>query len=98
MFYSDTAPTPPGFHVQSVRPAQAAWFDPLGEFVLPYSNVQESASPDATLLEFLQSTYDAAADTGHWDRELLEQQPSYSCTPAEIRAFEAFEGELNVRR
>jgi len=98
MFYSYTVPTPPEFHVQSVRPAQAGWFDPLGEFVLPYSSVQESVSPDATLLEFLQSTYDAAADTGHWDRELLEQQPSCSCTPAEIRAFEAFEGELNVRR
>ncbi len=44
----------------------------LGEFILPYDAVRSADDPDTTLLEFLQSTYDAAADTAKWDREALE--------------------------
>lgn len=71
-FFSYAYPAPPGFAGAPVRPG-AATFDPqLGEFVLPYDAVRESASPDAMLLEFLQSTYEAAADLGGWDRAALE--------------------------
>jgi hypothetical protein len=44
----------------------------LGEFILPYDAVRMAAEPDQTLLEFLQSTYEAAADAAKWDRDALE--------------------------
>jgi len=53
-------------------PAQA-YFDPnMGEFILPYEAMRRSANPDATLLDFLQSTYEAAANSAKWDRAALE--------------------------
>jgi hypothetical protein len=71
-FYSYCYPTPVGFSAASVRP-QAAVFDAdLGEFLLPYAAVSGSADPDGVLLQFLQSTYEAAADLGDWDRQSLE--------------------------
>jgi len=71
-FFSYAYPAPPGFADAPVRP-KAARYDPaLGEFVLPYDAVRESADPDDTLLDLLQSTYDAAADLGGWDRAGLE--------------------------
>jgi hypothetical protein len=73
VFYSYAYPTPPALAAASVRPAEARWSDDLGEFLLPYQTVRLSACPNATLLEFLQSTYDAAADTAEWDRERLER-------------------------
>jgi hypothetical protein len=55
-----------------VRPP-AAFFEPnLGEFVLPYAAVRSAPDPDATLLEFLQTTYAAAADAAKWDRVSLD--------------------------
>ena len=45
----------------------------LGEFILPYEDLRTSASPDETLLAFLETTYDAAADLAHWDRKALER-------------------------
>jgi hypothetical protein len=72
VFYSYAYPTPAGFSEASVRPHQAGWLADLGEFVLPYDDVRKAASPDDLLLEFLQSTYEAAAETGKWDRETLE--------------------------
>jgi len=72
VFYSYAYPAPPRFAEAAVRP-EAAFFNPdLGEFLLPYDAVRESASPDATLLEFLQTTYEAAADLAEWDRKALE--------------------------
>jgi hypothetical protein len=70
-FYSYAYPEPPGFRD---RPAIAgAWFDKtLGEFILPYDTVRVAADPDAVLLDFLTSTYAAAAEAGAWDRSLLE--------------------------
>jgi len=72
-FYSYAAPEPPGFAEQRVRP-QAAFYHPqMKEFLLMYDDVQSAASPKAALMEFLQSTYDAAADCGKWDRKALER-------------------------
>jgi len=58
VFYSYAYPEPQGFRATNVRPADAAFNSSLGEFILPYEAVRRSASPDATLLEFLQSTYE----------------------------------------
>jgi Family of unknown function (DUF5996) len=72
-FYSYAYPQPQGFGEARVRPAGAFYSKEFGEFILPYDRVRESASPDDTLLEFLQSTYVAAADLAHWDRVALER-------------------------
>jgi len=71
-FYSYAYPVPSGFKDQPVRPAQANFSAALGEFLLPYDAVRTAADPDRTLLEFLQSTYEAAAATANWDRATLE--------------------------
>ena len=73
VFYSYAYPAPPGFAEAAVRPAAAFFSREMGEFLLPYDEVRRSSSPDAMLLEFLQSTYDAAADLGRWDRAKLER-------------------------
>ena len=54
-------------------PAGARWDDDLGEFILPYELVRTADDPDAVLLAFLQSTYDAAATTAAWDRAALDR-------------------------
>jgi hypothetical protein len=72
-FYSYAYPGPDGFADASVRPEAAHWFADLGEFVLPYEAVRKASDPDAALMEFLQSTYDAAADLAQWDRAALER-------------------------
>ena len=72
-FYSYAAPEPSGFAQQHVRPAAAFYHPQLKEFLLMYDDVRSAASPKAALMEFLQSTYDAAADAGHWDRTALER-------------------------
>jgi hypothetical protein len=71
-FYSYVYPAPAGFREAAVRPAAAFYSEALGEFLLPYDAVRTSADPDAALLAFLQSTYEAAALTGNWDRAALE--------------------------
>jgi len=55
-----------------VQPAQASFSKELGEFILPYDAVRMAADPRRTLMSFLQTTYDAAADLGRWDRKALE--------------------------
>ncbi len=69
-FYSYAYPTPGGFGQAAIEPAGALWSPQLGEWVLPYKAVHEAADPDAALMSFLQTTYRAAADLGHWDRGL----------------------------
>jgi hypothetical protein len=71
-FYSYAYPAPKGF--ADARPApDGAYFDQrLGEFLLPYEVVRNSSDPETTLMSFLESTYNAAADLGHWDRDALE--------------------------
>jgi Family of unknown function (DUF5996) len=73
VFYAYAYPDPPGFRDAAVSPDRARWDDDLGEFVLPYETVRSSADPDGLLLEFLQSTYEAAATIADWDRAALER-------------------------
>lgn len=71
-FYSYAYPEPPGFRTAPVRP-DAAFFDAgMGEFLLPYEAVRAADDPDEVLLAFLQSTYEAAANAGGWNRAELE--------------------------
>jgi len=74
-FYSYAYPEPPGFRTAKVGPNAAFFSEALGEFILPYDAVRNAAEPDRTLLEFLQSTYEAAADAAKWDRDALECPP-----------------------
>ncbi len=71
-FYSYAYPEPSGFSQAAAEPDAAFYSKELGEFILPYDAVCTAASPDDCLLEFLQSTYRAAADLGRWDRAALE--------------------------
>jgi Family of unknown function (DUF5996) len=71
-FYSYAYPEPAGFRTTAVRPDAAFFSEALGEFILPYDAVRTAARPDQALLEFLQSTYEAAANAAKWDREALE--------------------------
>jgi hypothetical protein len=72
-FYSYAYPEPAGFADARVQPADAFYSKDLGEFLLPYDAVRKAARPDEVLLAFLESTYDAAADLGKWDRGALER-------------------------
>lgn len=71
-FYSYAYPAPEGFAAASIRPAAAFFSKELGEFILPYDAVRMAADPDQSLMEFLESTYEAAANLGDWDRIALE--------------------------
>ena len=72
-FYSYTAPEPQGFREWAVRPAAARYDATLGEFILMYDDVRNASSPGAALLDFCQSTYEAGATLGKWDRAALER-------------------------
>jgi hypothetical protein len=74
-FYSYAYPEPAGFRATPVRPGAAFFNEALGEFILPYDAVRTAAQPDQALLEFLRSTYEAAANNAKWDREALECAP-----------------------
>jgi hypothetical protein len=82
-FYSYAYPGPEGFAAAKVQPAEAFWSKDLGEFLLPYDAVRKAADPDAALMAFLQSTYDAAADLAKWDRAALECRLG---VPGKVRA------------
>jgi hypothetical protein len=71
-FYSYTVPQPPGMETQPVRPAGAGWNTGLSEFILMYDDVRRAESPEETLYQFLESTYDAGARLARWDRATLE--------------------------
>jgi hypothetical protein len=75
VFYAYAAPEPAGFKEAGVRPAKAIYNPQLNEFLLLYDDVRAAADPKAALLEFLQSTYEAGANLGKWDREALEHTP-----------------------
>jgi hypothetical protein len=72
-FYSYAYPEPAGFSQAPVQPAAAFYSADLHEFILPYDAVRQAESPDQVLLEFLQSTYEAAANLANWDRQSLER-------------------------
>lgn len=76
-FYSYAYPAPPGFAESKVKPGAAFYSKDLGEFILPYDAVRQAASPDDILLEFLQTTYEAAANLGGWDRKALERKVAF---------------------
>lgn len=69
-FYAYAVPKPEGLESQPVNPGE--WNTQLGEFILGYDTVGESASPRQTILDFCQSTYESAANLAHWDRAALE--------------------------
>jgi len=73
-FYSYAAPEPPGFAEQQVRPAAAFYHPLMKEFLLMYDDVRRDDDANAALMDFLQSTYDVAANIGKWDRKALERQ------------------------
>jgi hypothetical protein len=72
-FYAYAYPEPQGFAGAPVQPAGAFYSPDFREFILPYDVVRESADPDETLLEFFQSTYEAAAELARWNRAALER-------------------------
>jgi hypothetical protein len=72
-FYSYAYPEPDGFRAAKIKPSVAYFREELGEYILPYRAVVEAEDPDAYLMEFLQSTYEAAADLAEWDRKALER-------------------------
>ncbi|MFH8368325.1 DUF5996 family protein [Streptomyces sp. NPDC018031] len=75
-FYSYAYPEPDGYADQRVRPAgQARYARENGQYLLPYEAVRTAGDPDRALLEFLHSTYEAAAERGGWDRGMLEDDP-----------------------
>jgi hypothetical protein len=78
-FYSYAYPEPPGFKAAAV-PKGAAYHEQFREFFLPYEVVRKSKDPKGLVMQFLQSTYDAAADLGHWDRQSLEVSPYLSAS------------------
>jgi len=75
VFYSYAYPEPAGFPAAAIGPASAFYSADLHEFILPYEAMRQSSDPDKTLLEFLQSTYSAAANLAKWDRAALERDP-----------------------
>ncbi|PZO73613.1 MAG: N-acetyltransferase [Mesorhizobium amorphae] len=89
-FYAYAYPAPNGFKDASAQPDAAFWHKELGEFVLPYDAVREASDPDAALLAFLVSTYEAAAELGGWDREILECGPG---RPGQVRPPDAGQPE-----
>lgn len=74
MFYAYAAPEPAGFRASKIVPAEAFYSAQIGEFLLSYDAVRNSADPPGMLMQFFQSTYEAAAKLGNWDRAALERQ------------------------
>jgi hypothetical protein len=72
-YYSYTAPPPEGLNQAKVRPEQAYFSNDLGEFLLLYDDVRTAPDPEAALMDFLQSTYEAGANLANWDRASLER-------------------------
>ena len=81
IFYSYAYPEPSGFAEAKIQPAAAFYEPKLREFVLPYDAVRTAEKPDEVLLDFAQSTYDAASTLGRWDRDALQEvKPSLHFT------------------
>jgi hypothetical protein len=73
-FYAYAVPEPQGFRSARVQPSSAGYNDGLGEYILMYKDVRRAPDPKGALLDFLQSTYEAGANLGRWDREALERR------------------------
>lgn len=74
IFYSYAYPAAENFATQKVQPEQAFYSEEMGEFMLKYDDVKNAGNPENTLLDFLQSTYEAASNTSKWDRKKLERK------------------------
>jgi hypothetical protein len=72
-FYAYAYPEPDGFRSRKITPEAAYFSEALGEYILPYEAVRTAEAPDRTLLEFLQTSYESAADLAAWDRSALER-------------------------
>ena len=82
IFYSYAYPEPKGFSEAKIKPEAASYNSQFKEFILPYDAVRAAGSPDEMLLDFAQSTYDAASTLGNWDRAALEEKkPSLHSSP-----------------
>jgi hypothetical protein len=75
LFYAYAYPAPDGFKDYPIQPQEAFYSADMQEFILPYESLRQADNPDAKVLEFLQSTYEAAANLGHWDCTALEYKP-----------------------
>ncbi len=73
-YYCYAAPAPAGLDAATLQPAKATYNTELGEFILKYDDLRAEPSPDEALLQFLESSYDAAANLAHWDRGALERE------------------------
>jgi Family of unknown function (DUF5996) len=73
-FYCYAYPEPQGFAEAAVYPDATYYDQDLGQFILPYDAVRQAQSPDDYLMQYLTSTYEAAADLGHWDRSAVERR------------------------
>ncbi len=80
-FYSYAYPEPAGFAASLVAPAGTFYSNELREFILPYDVVRQAASPDHAVLQFLQTTYEAAANCGAWERNALERRDTAGKAP-----------------
>jgi hypothetical protein len=80
-FYAYVYPEPDGYSTAPVAPAGAFYSSDYHQFLLPYETVRAAPDPDATVLEFLQTTYEAAAETARWDRAALEYLPVVGARP-----------------
>src|SRR6267378_2389128 len=83
-FYSYAYPEPAGFRAAKVKPDAAFFGEALGEFILPYDAVRTAPQPDRALLDFLQSSYEAAANAAKWDRDALECPPGQPGVPRQV--------------
>jgi hypothetical protein len=81
-FYAYSYPVPTGCDAAVVRPTGAYYHRELGEWILPYAQVSSATNPDEVVLEFLQSTYDAAANLAGWDRLALERPADWRPPPS----------------
>jgi hypothetical protein len=77
-FYCYAAPAPGDLARLKIRPAAASFNKDLGEFILKYDDLRRNPSADEALIEFLETTYAAAADAARWDREALERRPPHN--------------------
>ena len=84
-FYAYSYPEPAGSDVAPIRPEGAYYHPVMREWILPYETVRTSADPEQALLEFLQSTYEAAAGLAKWDRKALERPADWTPPPSAAR-------------
>lgn len=84
MFYSYAYPEPEGYRGSKVEPPSAYFDAKLGEFLLPYEAVRSAEDPESVLMSFLRSTYEAAAETGRWDRANLECELGVAGVPRRV--------------